>query len=44
MKKLYNFMMRHAAALTLAVAVVGAGARCTWIFHEPKVPAKLRKD
>ena len=37
MKKMYQFMMRHAAALALAVAVVGAGARCTFIFHEPKV-------
>ena len=43
MSKLYK-LMTYASALAMAMAVLGAGARSAIMIHEPKVPAKLRRD
>jgi len=41
MKRWYSIMLTYASAFAMIVAVSGAGARSGFIFHEPKVPAKL---
>ena len=47
MKKLktsVNRLLPCLSALVMGAAVAGAGAQSWLRIHEPKVPAKLRKD
>ena len=44
MRKLRNFILSNAAVFVMIAAVAGADARSVFVLHEPKVPAKLRKE
>ncbi len=43
MKKLPVWLVSAAIILLTLVATAGAASACNYIFHEPPVPAKLRK-
>ncbi len=43
MKKVLIWLASAAAVLLTLVATAGAAAACHFLFHEPPLPAKLRK-
>jgi len=43
MKNLCRILLTYASTFAMVVAVVGGNARSMIIFHEPKVPLKLRR-
>ena len=44
MMKKQEGLLNRLSSVVMAVAVTGAGTRSLLNFHEPKVPAKLRKE
>ena len=44
MKKISRNVLKKASDVVKVAAVKGAGAHSAIIVHEPKVPAKLRRD
>lgn len=44
MKDVKRNILKKAAVVVKGAAIVGSGARSAGFGHEPKVPAKLRRD
>lgn len=43
MKKFILKALKHASTLAVFTAVLSSNTTCTWIIHQPEVPAQLNK-